>query len=224
MMPRAKRVDENESGGRDFVVGDLYGEPHTLGTMLARLEFRPGQDRHFARGDRIDRCPRSADALAWREQSRIMVSARGNHEQMLLERIRAAEGREVAWSMHRWFPREVDREQHGRWRAMIEAMPIAATVRTRHGYIDLVHASPTARHRETMLAKLAAGDSDTIEAALWSSARTARPVHRREGRGAHGARDRDRGAGVAHARRRAPPALPAPLGFRPHRLSVEFVP
>lgn len=151
----------NPNGGRDLVVGDVHGGFRTLEHALDTLSFDASTDRLFSVGDLIDRGPDSARALEWLKSGRITAAVRGNHEQMLLERIRAAEGREVSWAMHRWFPREVDREQHGRWRAMIEAMPVAATVRTRHGYVGLVHASPTARHWETTLAKLAAGDSST---------------------------------------------------------------
>ena len=50
-------------------------------------------------------------------------------------------------------------------------MPIVATVRTPRGYVGLVCASPTARYWETILANVRAGNKDTIEAPLWSSAR-----------------------------------------------------
>ena len=170
-MTTTVRVNENETG-RDFVVGDVHGEYDTLEAMLAELEFQPGRDRLFALGDLIDRGPRSVDTLEWMEQSRITLSVRGNHEQMLLDRIRTAEGRlDVPWTMHPWFPEEVERADWGRWKAMIATMPIAATVRTRRGYIGLIHAGPTARHWEETLAKLARADKDTIEAALWSQAR-----------------------------------------------------
>ena len=56
-----------------------------------RAGFAPERDRLFALGDLVDRGPRSADALAWMERGCIALSVRGNHEQMLLERIEAAE-------------------------------------------------------------------------------------------------------------------------------------
>ena len=49
---------------------------------------------------------------------------------------------------------------------MIETMPIAATIHTRAGRVGLVHAAPTARHWDTMIGKLAAGDTDTLWTAL----------------------------------------------------------
>ena len=85
------RVERNVTAGRDFVVGDVHGEFDTLEAMLASVGFRPGRDRLFALGDLVDRGPRSADALAWMENGQIELSVRGNHEQMLLDRIDAAE-------------------------------------------------------------------------------------------------------------------------------------
>ena len=58
---------------------------------MVALRFLPGCDRLFALGDLIDRGPRSADALAWMESGQIELSVRGNHEQMLLDRMKAAE-------------------------------------------------------------------------------------------------------------------------------------
>ena len=182
-MTMTARVDENETG-RDFVVGDVHGEFDTLEAMLSALEFEPGRDRLFALGDLVDRGPRSADALEWMESGRITLSVRGNHEQMLADRIRTAEGRlNVPWMMHPWFPEEVEREDWGRWKDMIASMPIAATVRTRRGYVGLIHAGPTARHWEETLAKLARGDKDTIEAAMWSQARARGDARRADAEG-----------------------------------------
>ena len=69
----------------------MHGEFETLEAMLASLGLRPDRDRLFALGDLADRGPRNAHALAWMEAKRIGLSVRGNHEQMLLDRIEAAE-------------------------------------------------------------------------------------------------------------------------------------
>ena len=164
------RVRENPAAGRDFVVGDVHGEFPTLERLLAQVEFAPERDRVFALGDLVDRGPRSIDALAWMETGRIALSVRGNHEQMLLKRIELAETYpgEHTWAMHRWFVRDVERADWGRWKDVLRAMPIAATVRTRAGAIGLVHATPTTRHWDTMLAQLDAGDTDTMWLAIGS--------------------------------------------------------
>ena len=129
------RIGENPSRGRDFVAGDVHGELPALEILLGDVGFTPERDRLFALGDLVDRGPRSADALAWTESGRIALSVRGNHEQMLIERIEAAESDPDTrpWTMHPWFPRDVERENWTRWTAMIRNMPIAATIRTRAG-------------------------------------------------------------------------------------------
>ena len=46
------------------------------------------------------------------ESGRIVLSVRGNHEQMLLERIEGTEsdpGERIPWRMQRWFTRDVER-------------------------------------------------------------------------------------------------------------------
>ena len=179
------RVEENSSGGRDFVAGDVHGEFTALETLLARVDFAPERDRLFALGDLVDRGPRSTDALIWMESGRIALSVRGNHEQMLLERIEAAEADPDMhpWTMHPWFPREVERASWSRWKAMIRAMPIAATVRTRTGSVGLVHATPTGRHWDTMLAQIGAADTDTLWLALNSTARARQDARRAEHEG-----------------------------------------
>lgn len=167
------RVRENCTGGRDFVVGDVHGEFLALEALLAHVGFAPECDRLFALGDLGDRGPRSADVLAWMKSGRIALSVRGNHEQMLLERIELAETYpgEPSWAMHPWFARDVERAHWGRWKDVLRAMPIAATVRTRAGTVGLVHATPTTRHWDTMLARLASGDTDTMWLAIASTAR-----------------------------------------------------
>ena len=170
--PITVQITENRAG-RDFVVGDVHGHFDTLEGLLATVEFEKNRDRLFALGDLVDRGPRSTDALDWIESGRITLSLRGNHEQMLLERMEAAEENPDAYGlrMHPWFVDHVERATWPRWQAMIEAMPIAATIRTRTGRVGLVHASPTTRHWDAMLARLADGDPDTTWLALNSTAR-----------------------------------------------------
>ena len=186
------RVERNVTAGRDFVVGDVHGEFDTLEAMLASVRFRPGRDRLFALGDLVDRGPRSADALVWMENGQIELSVRGNHEQMLLDRIEAAEsdreGRTPRTAhplgmAHPWFARNVERSSWAKWKAMIRSMPFAATVRTRTGPIGLVHASPTSQCWEDMLAKLVEGDSDTIWMALTTTARARNDARRADQEG-----------------------------------------
>ena len=101
---------------------------------------------------------------------------------MLLERIEAAEMGPTPWRLkfNPWFALDVERARWGRWKAMIPAMPIAATIRTRAGAVGLVHATPTTRHGDTMLAKLSAGDAAAMWTAISSTARARNDARRDE--------------------------------------------
>ena len=176
-MTRPPRIECNlNPAGRDFVAGDIHGESATLERLLDQVDFRPGTDRLFALGDLVDRGPDSLAAIEWLESKRITLSIRGNHEQMLLERIEARQENPQAYglTMHPWFLDGVEHADWPRWTAMIRSMPIAATIHTRTGRVGLVHAAPTARHWDTTIDKLAAGDSDTLWTALDNSALTRR--------------------------------------------------
>ena len=176
MGARAQRptvqISQNPRSGRDFVVGDVHGEFPTLERLLERVAFTPG-DRLFALGDLVDRGPQSADALAWFESGRITLSVRGNHEQMLLEKLDSAEreGR-LPWTTPQWFVDEIPPADWPRWSEAIWKLPIAATVRTAAGPVGLVHAAPTARHWERMCTRIEDGHGDTIWLAMNSTART----------------------------------------------------
>ena len=173
------RIPENPGSGRDFVVGDVHGEFPTLERLLGRVAFTP-RDRLFALGDLIDRGPQSAEALAWLVSGRIALSVRGNHEQMLFEKItRALEcDRRLPWTTPRWFVDQVPPTDWPCWAEAIWRMPIAATVRTGAGPVGLVHAAPTARHWETMCEKIETGNADTIVLAMTSIARARGDAHR----------------------------------------------
>ena len=167
----AVRIVENHAG-RDFVVGDVHGEFPTLEALLDAVDFEPGRDRLFALGDLVSRGPRSRDALHWMRDGRITLSVRGNHEQMLEEQIaRVLNNADAPWVTHAWFEHEVAPDEWPRWRAMVRAMPIAATIATRAGAVGLIHAGPPDRDWSETLEKLARNDRDTCNAALWTTAR-----------------------------------------------------
>ena len=72
--------------GRDFVVGDVHGAFAVVERALKSLRFAPERDRLFSVGDLIDRGPRSADALDWLQEGRILA-VRGNHEQWMVNSL-----------------------------------------------------------------------------------------------------------------------------------------
>ena len=183
VLTRSGLQDRAVDFGQVFVAGVTHSALFPVQGVERRWDWNDGKDamviesdgdgryynfRLFVLGDLIDRGPRSIDALEWMECARITLAVRGNHEQMLHERIQAAHDNPDAYGLrrHPWFVDDVERSAWPRWTAMIETMPIAATIHTRAGRVGLVHAAPTARHWDTMIGKLAAGDTDTLWTAL----------------------------------------------------------
>jgi serine/threonine protein phosphatase 1 len=84
-LPRVRLVRRlpANSGGRDFVVGDLHGCLDDLYQLLEEVRFDPARDRLLSVGDLADRGPRSLEALALLRQPWVH-GVMGNHEQMLV--------------------------------------------------------------------------------------------------------------------------------------------
>ncbi|OYY52484.1 MAG: hypothetical protein B7Y53_08060 [Halothiobacillus sp. 28-55-5] len=70
------------SGGRDFVVGDLHGNLSRLEKVLEYHQFKPDRDRVIAVGDLIDRGTDSINTLRLLSEP-WFFSVAGNHERLL---------------------------------------------------------------------------------------------------------------------------------------------
>lgn len=84
------RLPEN-THGRDFLVGDLHGCYHSLVRQLDASAFDPSADRLFCVGDLVDRGPDSLRCLQLTREP-WFHSAWGNHEDLMLEGLSAAQG------------------------------------------------------------------------------------------------------------------------------------
>jgi serine/threonine protein phosphatase 1 len=80
------------TGGRDFVVGDLHGHRALLERELARRGFNTSTDRVFSVGDLIDRGPESLATLELLAEP-WFHAVLGNHELMLLNYLGAYKSR-----------------------------------------------------------------------------------------------------------------------------------
>jgi len=72
-------VHQENTRGRDFVIGDLHGCPDVLYRRMDEKRFDPTVDRIFATGDLVDRGPNSEGALALLDEP-WFFSVMGNHE------------------------------------------------------------------------------------------------------------------------------------------------
>ncbi|SEO91661.1 metallophosphoesterase [Aquisalimonas asiatica] len=99
--------------GRDLIVGDLHGCRSLLDQALDALQFDPVADRLLSVGDLVDRGPESQACLALLEEPWFHAVA-GNHEAMLVARVRSGDRDIGARDLHQlnggnWFrgPRHV---------------------------------------------------------------------------------------------------------------------
>ena len=88
-----QRYETNQSG-RDFVVGDIHGRLDLLQILLEQTQFTKATDRLFAVGDLIDRGAQSPECIQMLNEP-WFFSARGNHEQMMLNAL------QDSWWKHR---------------------------------------------------------------------------------------------------------------------------
>lgn len=123
-MEYFKEYEENTSG-RDFVVGDIHGCFTDLEKELAGIGFDESCDRLFSVGDLADRGPESERALEWLKKP-WFFPVLGNHEDMFLQ----------CWS-DKTAPAEWHDRNGGEW---VRRTPIAF----RHEYADLISKLPLA--------------------------------------------------------------------------------
>lgn len=136
---------EANTGGRDFVVGDLHGQYRLLEDALRRVAFRRSQDRLFCVGDLIDRGDESLACL------RLVFmpwfhAVRGNHEELARHALREGEGSH-AWAL--WMINGggwVAEHGTGATRRVLEAalphLPLAREVAVAGRRLGIVHAEP----------------------------------------------------------------------------------
>lgn len=84
-IPNLVHYDENTKG-RDFVVGDLHGCVEDLLKVLLLLNFDSSVDRVFSVGDLVDRGPNSMKTadLVYEDW---FFAVKGNHEELMYESI-----------------------------------------------------------------------------------------------------------------------------------------
>lgn len=134
-------ISENQTG-RDFVVGDIHGCYEDFMALLQSVKFHKARDRVFSVGDLINRGPHSLKSLELLKQP-WFFSCRGNHEQMLIDWLRApyaSEPYDPSW-MSDFFGSFTKRQQFaGAWLSILERMPYVISVGKDEQQFLVVHA------------------------------------------------------------------------------------
>ena len=94
------RKFDNNTTGRDFVVGDIHGCLPDFIELLKQINFDKTVDRMFSVGDLVDRGPDSLNTAQLIYES-WFIPVRANHEQMMIDSI-INNGRQQneMWSMN----------------------------------------------------------------------------------------------------------------------------
>ncbi len=165
-----KHFNENTKG-RDFVVGDIHGMFSVLAQELVKLDFDVTKDRLFSVGDLVDRGPDSADFDRWLSKS-WFHAVRGNHEQMLIDAARD-DSMDQRQAMHHhinggeWMTGLPHVEQQC-YAILCEDLPLGIEVDTDEGLIGIVHAECPLQDWDLFKSLLETNQEYFEAVAMWS--------------------------------------------------------
>ena len=126
------------TGGRDFIVGDIHFKMPDFFHGLNELDFNPARDRIISVGDLIDRGPDPAGGLKLLDQPWFHM-VMGNHEQMLIQAYdndpcgSSPAGGATWWDL-------IDQRSRLRIVRRLKSLPVAIELASEQGVIGIVHA------------------------------------------------------------------------------------
>ena len=141
-------VEEN-TVGRDFVVGDIHGHIDLLMEELSDEGFDKSKDRAFSVGDLIDRGPKSPDCLKLLDEP-WFYAVIGNHEQMMIEWALGENYRTWQTEFGDW-TRELTESQLMAWVARLQNLPISMTLSGPDYAVGICHAEPCGYDWDVMI-------------------------------------------------------------------------
>lgn len=142
-MNKIKRFEQNTLG-RDLVVGDIHGHFTLLEQALDKINFNPEIDRLFSVGDLVDRGPESHKSIEWLNKPWFHAVC-GNHEQMAIDWVGSKHYQDAGlyrqnggdWNL------ENNVEQQKIYADAFSELPLAIEIETVNGLVGVVHAEPT---------------------------------------------------------------------------------
>jgi len=162
--------------GRDFAVGDLHGAFSLLERALERVAFDPKADRVFSAGDLVNGGPESERCAEFLSKA-WFHAVRGNHDQTVLDVI-DVDGVLLAKPYHKFrgygyqWLESLSKKKRSRIRELIEDMPLAMQIKTKGGYVGVVHGEvPLAMDWASCRRALEEKDDRVIESLLYGRKR-----------------------------------------------------
>ncbi len=165
---------EQNTSGKDYVVGDIHGEFGMLNKRLVELKFNPETDRLFSVGDLVDRGPDSEACLQWLAQPWFHAIL-GNHEAMGIDSWKDQKAL-LMWQANGgdwWLKLNITNQK--RYVDAFKALPFAMEIKVEGGRVGIVHADvPSGISWQNFLSGLIDDDEKLRNHALWSRRRATR--------------------------------------------------
>lgn len=140
------RVAENNTMGRDFVVGDLHGQYGLLMEALDRVAFDKSRDRLFCVGDLIDRGDESYHCLSLAFEP-WFHAVRGNHEMLAYRALVEEKGADYFLWLENggtWVFKQDKQHLRQVLAQALQCLPYACEVPVGNSRVGIVHAEPPA--------------------------------------------------------------------------------
>jgi len=162
---------EENTEGRDFIVGDIHGCFDVLDMIIEKVKLDPDRDRLFLIGDLIDRGPHSFRCLEYLDRPYVHA-IRGNHEDLFLEYCDNGEtdlkklfsaviNNGAGWVVD--MPETFLKRAH----KAFSDLPIVIEIMTATGNVGLVHADvPKGQSWQHFIEDIVQGDNVAIEEAI----------------------------------------------------------
>ncbi len=162
-------VHEENTEGRDFVVGDIHGQYDALQDALRAVDFDRRRDRLFCVGDLIDRGARSFDCLSLVFEP-FCHCVLGNHEWLALTAL-GDQGTRHDWDLWQtngggWIHGENAREVKIRLEEAARYLPLGREVGVDGKRIGICHAEPPRNWNG-----LRESPESLLEPTIWSRSR-----------------------------------------------------
>jgi serine/threonine protein phosphatase 1 len=164
-----KHFEENTLG-KDYVVGDIHGCFGKLQSALWLMGFNEAVDRLFSVGDLVDRGPESEEALDWLAKP-WFHAVRGNHEQMAIDYVELGVAPYYAENGGKWMM-DLKPSHRKLFAEAFNELPFVIDVQARGKLYGIVHADVVYNDWNTLVEAMNGPNAEsTATAVMWDRRR-----------------------------------------------------